>query len=134
MNPITDANRETRVTETPSEALGAKGLGFISMLALKCGDATAIDERCIRVLEALERQGSITGAAKALGIAYRTAWLAIRQVRRYVADPVVVTLEEHGWPTGSALTPRGARLVAEFRAAERAVEALLEQLRVRNDA
>lgn len=109
---------------TPSNSNAA--LDLHATLQLRCEGELAVDERAIRILESLRTHGSITRAARELGIAYRTAWLTVERMRRFVPEPIVRTVAEGGWTSGSALTPRGEQLIARFRAAQRAIEAALE--------
>jgi molybdate transport system regulatory protein len=110
----------------PDAAQPGETLALHATLQLRCEGELAVDERAIRILESLRTQGSITRAAREVGVAYRTAWLTVERMRRFVPDPIVRTVAAGGWTSGSALTPRGERLIAQFRAAQRAIEAALE--------
>ena len=79
----------------------------------------AIGPGKIALLEAIRETGSITSAAKALGMSYRRAWLLVDETNRCLARPAVETASggEHGG--GTALTKTGTELVARYRALER---------------
>lgn len=81
--------------------------------------AFAIGPGKIALLEAIRDTGSITSAAKMLGMSYRRAWLLVDETNRCLTGPAVETASggEHGG--GSALTPTGEALVARYRALER---------------
>lgn len=81
--------------------------------------AFAIGPGKIALLEAIRDTGSITSAAKVLGMSYRRAWLLVDETNRCLTGPAVETASggEHGG--GSALTPTGEALVARYRALER---------------
>ncbi len=90
----------------------------------------------IELLEHLARERSISGAARAMGMAYRRAWLLIDDLNRMFAEPVVKTYPGRSQGAGGAeLTPFGVRLIALFRAAERrTAEAVALQLRELDEA
>ncbi|MFZ5504181.1 MAG: winged helix-turn-helix domain-containing protein [Pseudomonadota bacterium] len=90
----------------------------------------------IELLEHLARERSISGAARAMGMAYRRAWLLIDDMNRMFAEPVVKTYPGRSQGAGGAeLTPFGERLIALFRAAERrTADAVALQLRELDEA
>ncbi len=83
------------------------------------------------MLEAIERAGSISGAAMALGMSYRRAWTLVATMNRCFTGPLVVTSPERR--KGAALTPEGRRVLRLYRRIEaqsqRAARADLAQLR-----
>jgi molybdate transport system regulatory protein len=68
------------------------------------------------LLEAVERTGAISLAARELGMSYRRAWLLVETMNRCFARPLVSTETWRG--SGSALTPDGRRVVALYRELE----------------
>ena len=83
----------------------------------------AIGPGKIALLEAIARAGSITAAAKALGMSYRRAWLLVEETNRALRMPAVVTAAGGRSGGGTRLTPAGVRLCERYRAIERDVEA-----------
>lgn len=79
----------------------------------------AIGPGKVALLEAIQETGSITSAAKSLGMSYRRAWLLVDETNRCLVRPAVATAAggEHGG--GTALTGTGVELVARYRALER---------------
>lgn len=73
----------------------------------------------VALLEAVQRNRSISAAARDLDMSYRRAWLLIDDVNRAFGETAVETFPGRSQGAGAALTPFGARLVAAFRAAER---------------
>jgi molybdate transport system regulatory protein len=72
----------------------------------------------IALLEAIRSTGSISGAARSLGMSYRRAWLLVEEVNESLREPAV-TAETGGRRGGGALvTPVGARIVDLYRAIE----------------
>jgi len=72
----------------------------------------------IRLLEMVDRHGSIASAARALGMSYRRAWLLVDEVNRMFTEPAIET-QLGGRGGGSArLTDFGRLLVATYRGIE----------------
>ena len=80
----------------------------------------AIGPGKIALLEAIRDTGSITSAAKALGMSYRRAWLLVDETNRCLRRPAVATAAGGRRGGGTALTEEGAELVRRYRAVERA--------------
>ena len=72
----------------------------------------------IALLEAVAETGSISAAARRLGMSYRRAWVLMDEVNQAFAAPVVQTATGGARGGGSVLTPTGAALVRHYRAAE----------------
>lgn len=72
------------------------------------------------LLDAIAAHGSISAAARALGLSYRRAWLMVDGMNRLFAEPPVQTAR--GGPGGASLTPAGKALLADYRALQQAME------------
>lgn len=72
----------------------------------------------IALLEAIGREGSISAAARALGMSYRRAWELVESLNALMAAPVVAAAPGGARGGGAALTASGQALVAEYRAIE----------------
>jgi molybdate transport system regulatory protein len=78
----------------------------------------------IDLLEGIEKTGSLSAAARALGMSYRRAWLLVHDTNQ-AFDTTVAELAVGGREGGGArLTDFGRRLVADYRAFEKEVEKL----------
>src|SRR5579885_3577753 len=72
----------------------------------------------IALLEAIRSTGSISAAARALGMSYRRAWLLVEEVNHALRAPAV-TAETGGLGGGGAvITPIGEKVVDLYRAIE----------------
>ncbi|HEY2138139.1 MAG TPA: winged helix-turn-helix domain-containing protein [Xanthobacteraceae bacterium] len=72
----------------------------------------------IAVLEAIRATGSISAAARSLGMSYRRAWLLVEEINNALREPAV-TAETGGRRGGGAvLTSVGERVVDLYRAIE----------------
>lgn len=88
----------------------------------------------IRLLEAIEIQGSISQAAKAVPLSYKAAWDAIDVMNNLAEQPLVEcsTGGRHGG--GSRLTDYGRQIVALYRAMEAEYQAALDRVAATMDA
>lgn len=80
----------------------------------------------IDLLEAIDREGSISAAGRALGMSYKRAWDLVDEVN-HVLGTLAVQASPGGYRGGGAvLTDAGRNLVADFRAIERAAQRAAE--------
>ena len=79
----------------------------------------AIGPGKVALLEAIRDTGSITAAARRLGLSYRRAWLLVDETNRCLVGPAVATASGGEKGGGSALTALGTELVVRYRALER---------------
>ena len=87
-------------------------------LRIVLGDDIAIGPGKVDLLEAIGVAGSISAAAKRLGMSYRRAWLLVDTMNRCFETPVV-TAEAGGTRGGGArLTAIGAEVVRRYRSIE----------------
>lgn len=78
----------------------------------------------ISLLEGIERTGSLSAAARSLGMSYRRAWLLLHSTNEGFSEPVVELSVGGKDGGGTQLTEFGRRLVADYRRFEMAVDAL----------
>lgn len=88
------------------------------------------DERCsvgigkIRLLEAIERTGSLSRAAREVGMSYRRAWLLIDSLNGEFDTQVISATVGGSGGGGAALTAFGGELIAAYRKLESRLAAL----------
>ncbi len=68
----------------------------------------------IRLLEAIRDHGSISAAARAVGLSYKAAWEAINAMNNLFALPLVVASPGGRSGGGATLTPAGLQVIAAF--------------------
>lgn len=86
---------------------------FKAKLQLLCGDEIAMGPGKADLLEAIRDTGSISAAARHLGMSYRRAWMLVEVMNRLWAEPLV-----HATPgarKGATVTAFGARILADYR-------------------
>ncbi|HTH62602.1 MAG TPA: TOBE domain-containing protein [Paraburkholderia sp.] len=81
----------------------------------------------IALLAAIRDTGSITGAAKAVGISYKGAWDAIDAMNNLAGEPLVIRSTGGKGGGGTLLTPRALKLIDTFHAIEREHQRFLER-------
>lgn len=87
-------------------------------MRIRQADAVAIGPGKIDLLEAVHEHGSISAAARSLGMSYRRAWLLIDELNRTLKTPA--TSSETGGSSGGGcvLTPVGEKIVRLYREIE----------------
>jgi molybdate transport system regulatory protein len=70
------------------------------------------------LIERIAQTGSISAAARAMGMSYRRAWQLVDALNAAYKEPVVVTAVGGQRGGGARVTPYGKRLAALFRAME----------------
>lgn len=82
----------------------------------------------IKLLEAIERYGSISQAAKAVPLSYKAAWDAVDAMNNLAEEPLVERSVGGRHGGGTNLTDYGRRLVAMYRAVEQEYQEALNRL------
>lgn len=103
-----------------SDARAAReSLALSGGLWLHAGGQTLGGAARIALLAAIGETGSITRAAKAVGLSYKGAWDAIDTMNNLAGEPLVLRATGGKGGGGTTLTPRATALIAAFRAIER---------------
>lgn len=79
----------------------------------------------IRLLEQIEQTGSISGAARAVGLSYKAAWDAVNMLNNLFPRALVLTRAGGRSGGGAALTPEGREVIRAFRLLNRELERFL---------
>jgi len=91
-------------------------------LQLYCGDEIAMGPGKADLLEAIAREGSISGAGRAMGMSYRRAWLLVDVMNRCFREPLVAAHPGGGKNAGAQLTSAGQAALAAYRGLSAQVE------------
>lgn len=83
-------------------------------------ECIAIGPGKVRLLEGIAETGSISAAARQLGMSYRRAWQLVEDMNQALAEPAVVTVKGGAHGGGAGLSPTGASIVKHYRAMEAA--------------
>ena len=90
-------------------------------LQLLCGDAIAIGPGKADLLEQIEACGSISGAARILGMSYRRAWQLVDVMNRCWNGRIVETAPGRA-SGGATLTGLGVNVLAKYRSLQGSLE------------
>ena len=96
-----------------------KGVRVQFRLRIHRGADIAVGPGKIDLLEAIATTGSITAAARALGMSYRRAWLLVDTMNRCFRKPVVEAEAGGRRGGGTRLTASGAETLRRYRKVER---------------
>jgi len=77
------------------------------------------------LVEHIAKSGSISSAARAMGMSYRRAWQLVEALNESFAEPVVVTAIGGTRGGGATVTAFGMELVSRFRAMENKASAAI---------
>lgn len=105
----------------------APDLGVGGSVWLQSGQQMLGGAARIALLAAIGETGSITGAAKAVGMSYKGAWDAIDAMNNLAGVPLVERATGGKGGGGTTLTPRAQRLIDTWRAIEREHQRFLER-------
>ena len=83
----------------------------------------------IYILEAIEKEGSINAAAKAMGMGYRSMWGRLKKIEERLGTPLLI--RRKGGVSGgqSVLTPEAKRMVEKFRQLQQNLHETAEKIR-----
>jgi molybdate transport system regulatory protein len=82
------------------------------------GRKPAIGPGKAELVERIAETGSISAAARAMGMSYRRAWQLVEALNRACREPVVITAIGGKRGGGAEVTPFGRNLVRLFRTME----------------
>ena len=99
-----------------------------ALLQLRKGSQSRIGAERIRLLEVVGQKGSISAAAKELGLSYKGAWDAVQALNNLFERPLVIA--QPGGRSGGAasVTPAGQAVILAFRKVETELSQVIEQL------
>jgi len=82
-------------------------------LRIMAGEVIAIGPGKVELLEAISATGSITAAARQLGMSYRRAWMLLDELNRALREPAIDSAKGGTHGGGSELTPTGRMLLRQ---------------------
>jgi molybdate transport system regulatory protein len=102
-------------------------LQFGGSVWFRSGEQALGGTQRIALLAAIGETGSITGAAKAIGMSYKAAWDAIDAMNNLAGETLVIRSTGGKGGGGTKLTRRALTLIETFRAVEREHRLFLER-------
>lgn len=88
------------------------------VLRILLGGVIAMGPGKAALLEAIRDTGSISQAARTLGMSYRRAWLLVDAMNRSFRDPLVEASPGGEGGGGAHVTPAGLEVLKEYRTME----------------
>jgi molybdate transport system regulatory protein len=82
------------------------------------GSLSAIGPGKADLLEAIQRRGSISAAAKEMGMSYKRAWDLVDAMNRYFREPLVATATGGSHGGGAQVTAFGHDILRRYREIE----------------
>jgi len=101
--------------ETSTGRRGREVISIASTLSLRRADKAFVGGDRIGLLEAIDRFGSITRAAREVGVSYKTAWNAVDAVNNAAERPLVHRSTGGVGGGGAMLTDEGKETVRLYR-------------------
>ena len=68
-----------------------------------------------RLLESIRDTGSISAAAREMGMSYKRAWLLLDSINQAFTEPIVAAAPGGAGGGGATLTPFGAKVLERYR-------------------
>jgi molybdate transport system regulatory protein len=100
-----------------------------ALLQVRRGAQSRVGAERIGLLERIGELGSISAAAKAVGLSYKGAWDAVQALNNLFERPLV-TAQPGGRRGGAAVvTPAGHAVILAFRKVERELSQVVDQLK-----
>ncbi len=85
-------------------------------LQIYCGTEIAMGPGKADLLEAIAAHGSISAAAKAMGMSYRRAWLLVDTMNRCWSAPLIEAVAGGSHERGARVTALGEDVLCRYRA------------------
>jgi len=91
----------------------------VPRLRIAMGKGLILGPGKVDLLEAIERKGSISAAAREMDMSYRRAWLLVEALNQMFSKPVVVAATGGARGGGAQITALGKEVAAAYRRIER---------------
>ncbi|MGC8854994.1 MAG: TOBE domain-containing protein [Halothiobacillaceae bacterium] len=116
----------------PRQHIDALNEAFAAPLVLQLGGGE-VSARRLALLSAVAETGSISGAARKVGMTYKAAWDAIEAMNNLAGQPLVQSQHGGRHGGGARLTSLGERILATQRRLETALAAVFERFKGEDD-
>jgi molybdate transport system regulatory protein len=96
-------------------------------LRIPMGEGLILGPGKVDLLEAIERKGSISAAAREMSMSYRRAWLLVDAMNRMFANPLVVAAPGGVRGGGAQITEFGKAVAAAYRRIEQKTRIVIRE-------
>lgn len=97
-------------------------------LSFKADGLPAVGRERIALLEAVDREGSISAAARSVGLTYKAAWDGINAMNNLFGQPVVIGQPGGRQGGGATVTEEGRRAITAFHRLDTELSRLMQTL------
>ena len=101
-------------------------LNCLARIRILSGDQIALGPGKVALLEEIERSGSISKAARKLGLSYRRAWTLVDTMNKSFESYLVRGSAGGKRGGGASLTPLGAKMAKAYRTMETKAEKAIQ--------
>ena len=91
------------------------------------GSLIALGPGKVDLLEAIDREGSISQAARSMKLSYRRAWDMVETMNQCFKKPLVKSVIGGSKGGGAQLTDSGKKMIALFRSMEKQAETAVDK-------
>ncbi len=103
-----------------------KDVNFHCRLVIRSGEDNFLGPGRVELLEKISASGSISQAARAMGMSYRKAWGLVESMNQLYGEPLVATQKGGKEGGGASLTAVGRELLTEYRRLSDRIEAFVQ--------
>lgn len=111
----------------PSIATGEESYRVKGHVWIEGPEGTLLGIGRVELLEQVRRNGSISAAAREMGMSYRRAWELVDSMNRQFDKPLVIKTTGGRGGGGARLSKTGEQAIALFRELDRAFRAFTDQ-------
>jgi molybdate transport system regulatory protein len=98
-------------------------------LRILLGQAIALGPGKAELLEAIQETGSISAAARRMGMSYRRAWTLVNNMNTDFVEPVIQTNAGGKGGGGASVTPLGEEVIRRYRIIEeKALDSVADEI------
>ncbi len=126
--PPEDCRNDRGVAAAGLKALGS-GLEIRAKAWITAGNETFLAYGRVMLLEKIRESGSISAAARSIGMSYRRAWWHVEAMNRLAARPLVKTSVGGKGGGGTRLTAEGEEAVRAYRILDEKAKAFAEEMK-----
>jgi molybdate transport system regulatory protein len=116
------------MSNTTAPGTAAAPLELVGSVWLRSGDQNWGSQRRFALLAAIGAEGSISAAAKKVGLSYKAAWDAVDAMNNLAGEPLVLRVTGGQRGGGARLTARAVELIELYRDVSREHERFMAQL------
>lgn len=80
-----------------------------------------------QILEYIDQEGSIAGAAEKMGLSYKKVWTHIKILQANIEDELVISQKGGGGKGGTILTPKAREMVKKYKQLEEEVRTFADR-------